>query len=57
MNARMQKYSEYASACADLEVAKAEKTYDPEIELAEGNYHKVKKTEKQKENGHCRVFI
>ena len=49
MNAGMQQYSEYASACADLEVAKAEKKYDREIELAEGNSYKVKKAEKQKE--------
>lgn len=49
MNAGMQQYSEYASACADLEVAKAEKKYDREIELAEGNSYKVKKAEKQKD--------
>lgn len=49
MNAGMQQYSEYTSACSDLEVAKAEKKYDREIELAEGNSYKVKKAEKQKE--------
>lgn len=49
MSAGMQQYSEYAQACADLEVAKAEKKYDREIELAEGNSYKVKKAEKAKE--------
>ena len=32
-------------ACADIEVAKAEKKYDREIELAEGNSYRVKKAE------------
>ena len=49
MNAGMQQASEYMQACADVEVAKAEKKYDREIELAEGNSYKVKKAEKQKE--------
>lgn len=49
MNAGMQQASEYMQACADIEVAKAEKKYDREIELAEGNSYRVKKTEKQKE--------
>lgn len=49
MTAGMQQYSEFAQACADLEVAKAEKKYNREIELAEGNSYKVKKAEKQKE--------
>ncbi|MBD5320077.1 MAG: phage tail tape measure protein [Bacteroides sp.] len=49
MSSGLQQYSEYASACADLEIAKAEKKYDREIELAEGNSYKVKKAEKQKE--------
>ena len=49
MNAGMQQASEYMQACADVEVAKAEKKYDREIELAEGNSYRVKKAEKQKE--------
>ncbi len=48
MTAGMQQASEYASSLG-LEVAKAEKKYDREIELAEGNSYKVKKAEKQKE--------
>lgn len=49
MSAGMQQASEYMQACTDLEVAKTEKKYNREIELAEGNSYKVKKTEKQKE--------
>lgn len=49
MSAGMQQASEYMQACTDLEVAKAEKKYNREIELAEGNSYKVKKAEKQKE--------
>lgn len=49
MNAGMQQASEYMQACADSEVAKAEKKYNREIELAEGNSYKVKKAEKKKE--------
>ena len=49
MGAGMQQASEYMQACADLEVAKAEKKYDREIELAEGNSYRVKKAEKAKE--------
>ena len=49
MSAGMQQYSEYAQACADLETAKAEKKYEKEISLAEGNSYKVAKLEKQKE--------
>lgn len=49
MTAGMQQYSEFVKACSDLEVAKAEKKYVREIELAEGNSYCVKKAEKQKE--------
>lgn len=49
MNAGMQQASEFMQAETDLQVAKAEKKYDREIELAEGNSYKVKKAEKQKE--------
>ena len=49
MNAGMQQASEYMQACADVEIAKTEKKYDREIELAEGNSYRVKKAEKQKE--------
>lgn len=55
MSAGMQQYSEYVSACADLEIAKTEKKYDREIELAEGNSYKVKKAEKAKEQEKARI--
>ena len=55
MASGMQMASEYMSACADLEVAKLEKRYDREIELAEGNSYKVKKAEKEKEEGIAKV--
>lgn len=55
MNAGMQQYSEYVSACAELETAKIEKKYDREIELAEGNTYKVKKAEKAKEQEKARI--
>ena len=55
MASGMQMASEYMSACTDLEVAKLEKRYDREIELAEGNSYKVKKAEKDKEDGIARV--
>lgn len=45
----MQQASAYMQACADIEIAKTEKKYDREIELAEGNSYRVKKAEKQKE--------
>ena len=49
MSAGMQQASAYMQACADIEIAKTEKKYDREIELAEGNSYRVKKAEKQKE--------
>lgn len=49
MNAGMQQASEFIQAEADIQVAKTEKKYDREIELAEGNSYRVKKAEKQKE--------
>ncbi len=49
MSAGMQQTSAYMQACADIEIAKTEKKYDREIELAEGNSYRVKKAEKQKE--------
>ena len=55
MNAGMQQYSEYVSACAELETAKVEKKYDREIELAEGNSYKVKKAEKEKEAAKAKI--
>lgn len=55
MTAGMQQYSEYVSACADLETAKVEKKYDREIELAEGNSYKVKKAEKEKEAAKAKI--
>ncbi|MCH5327113.1 MAG: hypothetical protein J1E29_07930, partial [Duncaniella sp.] len=55
MASGMQMASEYMSVCADLEVAKMEKKYDREIELAEGNSYKVKKAEKDKEAGIAKI--
>jgi TP901 family phage tail tape measure protein len=55
MSAGMQQYSEYVQACADLETAKAEKKYDREIELAEGNTYKTTKLEKEKEEELARI--
>jgi TP901 family phage tail tape measure protein len=55
MSAGMQQYSEYVQACADLETAKAEKRYDREIELAEGNTYKTTKLEKEKEEELARI--
>lgn len=55
MNAGMQQYSEYMQACTDIEVAKTEKKYDREIELAEGNSYKVKKAEKDKEKAIAKI--
>ena len=55
MNAGMQQYSEYAQASADLEIAKTEKKYNREIELAEGNSYKVKKLEKQRDKETARI--
>jgi TP901 family phage tail tape measure protein len=55
MSSGMQQYSEYVQACADLETAKAEKKYDREIELAEGNSYKTKKLEKDKEKELARI--
>lgn len=49
MNAGMQQASEFMQAEADLQIAKTEKRYDREIELAEGNSYRVKKAERQKE--------
>lgn len=42
-------YSDYASACQDLEVAKVEKKYDAEIEAAGSSTTKGKKLEEQKQ--------
>lgn len=49
MNAGMQAYSQYSEACQELEIARIEKRYDREIELAEGNSYRVKKAEEEKE--------
>lgn len=48
MSAGMQQASQFIQAQADLDVANAEKRYDREIELAEGNSYLTKKLEKQK---------
>ena len=55
MSAGMQAYTEYANACADLEIAKAEKKYDRLIELAEGNSYKTKKAEREKEEAIAKI--
>lgn len=49
VGAGLETMSELSQASADLEVARAEKKYDREIELAEGNTYKTKKLEKEKE--------
>lgn len=49
MTAGMQAYSQYSEACQELEIARIEKRYDREIELAEGNSYRVKKAEEEKE--------
>jgi hypothetical protein len=49
MTTAMQMYTDYSQACIDLEIAKTEKRYEREIELAEGNTYLTKKLEKQKE--------
>lgn len=48
MSAGMQQASQFIQAQADLDVANAEKRYDREIELAEGNSYLTRKLEKQK---------
>jgi hypothetical protein len=55
MSSGMQQYSEYVQACADIETAEAEKRYDREIELAEGNSYKTKKLEEEKEEELARI--
>lgn len=55
MNAGMQQYSEYAQACSDIELAKVEKKYAREIELAEGNSYRTRKLEKEKEKETARI--
>lgn len=55
MNAGLQQFSEMTQASADIEVAKVEKKYDREIELAEGNAYRVKQLEKRKETETARI--
>ncbi|MDE6272914.1 MAG: phage tail tape measure protein [Muribaculaceae bacterium] len=49
ISAGLSNLSEYSKLQADIEVAKIEKKYDKELELAEGNSYRTKKLEKQKE--------
>ncbi len=53
--AAIQSYSEYSQACADLEVAQAEKKYERITAFAEGNAYKTKQAEKQKEKEIARI--
>lgn len=53
--AAIQSYSEYSKACADLEVAQAEKKYERITAFAEGNAYKTKQAEKQKEKEIARI--
>lgn len=53
--AAIQSYSEYSQACAELEVAQAEKKYDRITAFAEGNAYKTKQAEKQKEKEIARI--
>ena len=49
MNVGLQMYMEQAAAARDLEVAKAEKSYERQISMAEGNAYKTKQLEKKKQ--------
>ena len=49
MASGIQMASEFMAAQTELEVARIEKKYDREIELAEGNSYRVNKAEKKKE--------
>lgn len=49
MSAALQMYSQFMAAQKDIELAKVEKRYDREVELAQGNSYKVAKAEKKKE--------
>lgn len=55
MNAGMQSYSEYAQACTALEIARTEKRYDREIQLAQKNSYRTKQLEKQKERDLAKI--
>lgn len=55
MNAGLQMYMEQAAAARDLEVAKAEKSYDRQISMAEGNAYKTKQLEKKKQKEVARI--
>lgn len=48
MNACMQSYMQYASACTELEVAQVERKYDDMIDAAEGNSEKQQQLEEKK---------
>ena len=55
MNVGLQMYMEQAAAARDLEVAKAEKSYDRQISMAEGNAYKTKQLEKKKQKEVARI--
>lgn len=55
MNVGLQMYMENAAAARDLEVAKAEKSYERQISMAEGNAYKTKKLEKKKNKEIARI--
>ncbi len=49
MQSAMQSFSQYAEACNELEIARLEKRYKKQSELAEGNSVELKRIEKQRE--------
>ena len=55
MCAGLQAYQEYSNACNDLEIARIERRYNHEIELAEGNSYRERKTEEAKENAIAKI--
>jgi len=55
MNVGLQMYMEQAAAARDLEVAKAEKSYERQISMAEGNAYKTKQLEKKKQKEVARI--
>ncbi len=55
MNVGLQMYMENAAAARDLEVAKAEKSYERQISMAEGNAYKTKQLEKKKNKEVARI--
>ncbi|MDE6464667.1 MAG: hypothetical protein K2L16_08590 [Muribaculaceae bacterium] len=51
----MEQVTEYQRVCSEIELARVEKKYDREIELAEGNSYRVRQAEKAKERETARI--